>query len=86
MTRVKYVGIDDWNRPIFRDIREDKNEFYGSADLLFSFDATEADVLKEVTAKDLCYFGTSFGCEPCGTPAEVEIVSNPRLMMWKMKG
>jgi hypothetical protein len=75
--KVKLIGIDSWNRPVFRDIREDKNEFYGSVDILCDFSDTETDILEKVTAKDLCYFGTSFGCEPDGDPAEVEIVPNP---------
>jgi len=65
--KVMFEGVDSWNRPVFKSINN-KNRF-GSVDKLFSHDYTEANVLKEVTKADLCFFGTSFGCEPMGSPA-----------------
>lgn len=63
--RLKFVGIDYWNRPVFKV--PDKREYYGSVDILFSEGATEAEVLKKVDTYNLCYFGNSFGCEPMGS-------------------
>jgi hypothetical protein len=70
-TRVRFKGVDSWNRPVFID--DDKN-FYGSTDILFSYGASESEVLDKVTNSDLTYFGRSFGCEPLGSPCNVEIV------------
>jgi len=63
--KLQFVGIDSWNRPVFRDPNEKK--YFGDVCNLFGDDATEADVLKKVTIYDLCYFGEYFGCEPMGT-------------------
>lgn len=71
---VKYVGIDGWNRPIFRAA---KSEFYGATDILFDRDATEEEVLARVTEADLTYFGSKFGCEPMGTPAGNVVIVRP---------
>lgn len=64
---VVFQGIDSFNRPVFKDI--ESRDRYGSCDKLFSDDATEDEVLKEVTEEDLLFFGLKFGCEPMGTPA-----------------
>jgi len=63
--RLKFVGIDNWNRPIWR--APDQKAYYGSVNELFSYGATEQEVLKKVDTFELCYFGTHFGCEPMGT-------------------
>lgn len=64
---VKLIGIDSWNRPIFK--WNEGKEYYGSTDKLFSLDASEESILEEVTEEDLTYFGGRFGCEPMGSPA-----------------
>jgi len=61
---VRFEGIDDFNRPIFKSIQF-RNRF-GSVNKLFDYGATEEEVLKTITEADLCYFGTSFNCEPMG--------------------
>jgi len=71
---VKFQGVDSWNRPVFQynsspDGNRRHNEFYGATDVLFDYDATEAEVLARVTEADLTYFGSRFGCEPMGSPA-----------------
>lgn len=66
--KVKFVGIDSFNRPIFRSIDFPRNHF-GATDVLFSFEADENEVLSRISAKDLTYFGNKFDCEPMGTPA-----------------
>lgn len=63
---LQFVGIDSWNRPIFRSKVRPKMH-YGCCEILFSCDATEKEVAEKVTEADILYFGTSFGCEPEGT-------------------
>lgn len=64
--RVKFKGIDRFNRPVFKSL-DKQRRFYGSVHKLFSYDATEKEVLSKVSEDDLCYFGSQFGCEPYGT-------------------
>ena len=71
-TKVFFVGVDNWSRPVFKAV--DCKEYYGSTDDLFSYGATEKEVLGHVTASDLLYFGRHFNCEPEGTKADVKIV------------
>jgi hypothetical protein len=63
--KLVFKGIDNWNRPVWKDPEE--SIFFGSVDELFSWGATEEEVLKKVDIYNLCYFGTKFGCEPMGT-------------------
>lgn len=77
MTKVKFHGIDGFNRAVFKEVREDKKHFYyGRTFGLFSYHATEQEVLESVKDEELTYFGRSFGCEPMGTPKEVTIIRN----------
>lgn len=72
---LTFAGVDDWNRPIFK--RVDKKQYFGDTDHLFSWGASEEEVMKFYEGKDLhqclCYFGTSFGCEPSGTSIRKDI-------------
>lgn len=78
MEKVKFAGIDSWNRPVFKSLDKPKH-FYGDVHTLFSYGATEAEVLELVTADNLCYFGSKFDCEPYGTPApNLEIVKEAK--------
>lgn len=70
MEKIKFYGIDRFNRPVFKSLDGGKAKFYGDVHNLFSYEATEAEVLAKVTVNDLCYFGSYFECEPYGTPAE----------------
>lgn len=63
--RLIFRGIDNWNRPVWK--APDIKAYYGSTTELFSFGATEEEVLKKVTTYDLCYFGDHFDCEPMGS-------------------
>jgi hypothetical protein len=65
MVIVDFEGIDDFNRPVFKEIKS-KNR-YGSVDILFPYWESKESVLKKISEKDLCFFGTTFGCEPMGT-------------------
>lgn len=70
--KLKFKGIDDWNRPVFKDI--EKKQYYGSTDILFSYNATEKEVMEEVNRKEqLTWFGSSFGCEPMGCRIKEEV-------------
>ena len=62
-TELKFEGIDNWNRPIFKDLN---NNRYGSVCTLFRFTATYEDVIKKLSVFNLSYFGKTFGCEPFG--------------------
>lgn len=70
-----FKGVDDWNRPVFK--RVDKNQYFGDTDNLFSWGASKEEVMGFYKDKDLhnhlCYFGTSFGCEPSGTSIRKDI-------------
>ncbi len=78
MRNVKFAGIDSWNRPIFKE--EGVNNYYGSTDILFNYSQTEDVVLEKVSEKDLTFFGSSFGCEPIGSPvSDIVIVPQARI-------
>lgn len=66
IVNIKFKGIDDWNRPVFKDII--RALYFGSVKTLFNDNATENEVLKYLkdNMKELEYFGDSFGCEPHG--------------------
>lgn len=76
MINVQFVGIDSFNRPIFKSVTDKAH--YGSTEKLFSLDAQETEVLSTISVNDLEYFGSSFGCEPMGTPPsrELQIVAS----------
>lgn len=67
--RIKFAGIDDWNRPVFKSL-DKKSHFYGCTYKLFQYWAKESEVLRTVDEDDLCYFGSRFNCEPYGTLVE----------------
>jgi hypothetical protein len=71
MKKVKFFGIDSWNRPIFKAI--DEKKFFGSTDILFNYGATKEEVLSKIKDTDLFFFGNKFDCEPWGTDCCVEI-------------
>jgi hypothetical protein len=72
MILVKFVGIDYWSRPVFKNT--EGKDHYGSTEILFAENATEQEVLKVISETDLLYFGNSFGCEPMGT-----VISNIKI-------
>lgn len=76
---IKFVGIDYWNRPVFKSL-DKRMQFYGSVHKLFPAGATETEVLEKVTEKDLCFFGNKFNCEPWGTPTgELKIIKKENI-------
>lgn len=67
---IKFIGIDDFNHPVYRVV--DKPIYLGSTEILFSFDAkkeTVNDYFKN-NLQELEYFGNSFNCEPNGGKLE----------------
>ena len=76
--RLKFKGIDDWNRPVFMD---DNSRYFGDTDHLFDYTASKDDVLNFYRNMPLnnciCYFGQQFGCEPMG----IEIKSNVKIIL-----
>lgn len=73
--KIKFKGIDGWNRPVFKTL-EAPYRYFGSVTTLFDYGVTEDDVLKKIDEDDLVYFGNSFDCEPMGTDSgNIEIVS-----------
>lgn len=65
---IEFVGISSWNHAIFKSI-DKPYRFYGSTCTLFDDGDTEEKVLSQLDEDSLCYFGSSFGCEPMGTTA-----------------
>lgn len=67
--QIRFYGIDSWNRPVFKSVKH--HNYFGSVNKLCS-NIKEAEL---VTEFDLCFFGSSFDCEPMGTPAtNIEII------------
>lgn len=75
--RLRFKGVDDWNRPVFVD---DNGNFFGDTDHLFGYGTSREEVLdfyKDMTLNNyISYFGRQFGCEPMGDSigADVKIV------------
>ena len=69
IVNIKFRGIDDWNRPVFKDIT--RSIYFGDVNKLWVYDELGEDnslvnaYYKEHT-EALEYFGDSFNCEPHG--------------------
>lgn len=62
---LKFRGIDDWNRPVFKDV--DSSIYFGCTEKLFDWNADEKEVIEYFKENPhLEYFGSSFNCEPNG--------------------
>lgn len=77
--KVYFVGVDYWNRPTFREIRDGKrlNRYYCDVFKLFDYGTSEDEVLKWYTAvgtSNIVYKGSMFVSEPDGGTANVEII------------
>lgn len=66
MINIKFKGIDDWNRPVFKDV--DSSTYYGSTRTLFGWADPKEKIIEYFKSNmdELEYFGSSFGCEPNG--------------------
>ena len=60
---VKFVGIDYWNRPLFKSAL---GSYFGSLDKLFSEGTTKETVAETISERDLVYFGTDPDDDPMG--------------------
>lgn len=77
--QVKYKGIDDWSRPIFKDISA--SNYFGSCNYLFpnrTIAPRNADIeivtFFRENIGELEFFGNRFNCEPMGgMPDNVEL-------------
>lgn len=83
-TLISFVGIDSWNRPVFKDIVS-PHKYFGSVNTLFDDDAKEDEVVNyfKDSVSELEYFGAYFGCEPHGGLKEgtkLEIVLNKKVL------
>lgn len=69
---IKFVGIDDWNRPIFKVL--EKNYYLSDVGNLFNYGTTEKQIkefYKDVELnKYLTYHGSKFDSEPMGCRLE----------------
>ena len=50
--RLKFKGIDDWNRPVFMD---DNGRYFGDTDHLFDYAANKDDVLNFYAYSVYCF-------------------------------
>lgn len=65
---VKFVGIDSWNRPVFKQV--DDKKYFGSTCNLYGYGEEEKCIefySNNENLNSLVYFGSSFDCEPMGT-------------------
>lgn len=63
--KIKFVGIDSWNRPIYKDVNS--RTYFGATNALFGYD--EEDLAQQYInehIEELTYFGQHFDCEPMG--------------------
>lgn len=63
---IKFRGIDDFNRPVFKDV--DSSTYYGSTITLYGWDEPAEKIVEHFKSNidELEYFGSRFGCEPNG--------------------
>lgn len=61
---LKYVGIDYWSKPMFKD---KKGFWFCCLDKLFLDNATFEEVTEKVTEVDIVYHGTDPEDDPMGT-------------------
>ncbi len=77
---IKFVGIDSWNRPVYKDVNT--TIYYGSVHTLFpnkniAPNNTPAEINEyfKKNIEELEYFGVQFDCEPNGgMPAHYKLV------------
>lgn len=63
---IKFRGIDDFNRPVYKDIKS--NTYFGSTEKLFylSTPTKEINDYFSENMDKLEFFGLKFNCEPIG--------------------
>jgi len=80
--QLKFKGVDDWNRPVFKCIDERyKSLYFGDVNKLWSWEHPPKDIVEyyQKNVGALEYFGDHFGCEPHGgmpfTNLQLEIIN-----------
>lgn len=73
---LKYVHIDYWSRPLFKD---QFGNYFGALNKLFQDGSTFEDVTCQedsqfVDKYDICYFGREIDGDPMGTPMKPETI------------
>lgn len=63
---LKFRGIDDWNRPVFKDM--DSSLHFGDVNKLWGWEDDKKDIQEYYKNHpfSLEYFGDKFNCEPHG--------------------
>lgn len=59
--QLKYVGLDNFNRPVFKD---KSAHFYGSVDVLFSSETSPEKIINALSPHNICYFGKNLIVNP----------------------
>ena len=67
--RIKFKGVDSFNRPIFKPI--DRDLYFGSTSQLFSQNDSPQYIIDNIKLDELVYFGDKFDCEPDGDKLNV---------------
>ena len=75
--KIYFAGVDDWNRPTFREVL-DKKRYYCDIYKLFDYNATEETITawySLVGVAGIVFKGNKFDAEPLGTRYNVELVT-----------
>ncbi len=69
--KIKFVGLDDWNRPVFVTVETQRKYYFGDVNKLWKFkelgnNNENVNKYYKENIGALEYFGTSFNCEPMG--------------------
>ena len=72
--KIKFRGLDDWYRPIYKVLVE-LPYYIGSTNKLFDYadPVSKIDDYFEKHPEELVYFGEHFNCEPMGQPLADDI-------------
>lgn len=69
--KIKFVTIDDWNRPIFKPIDESKHYYLSDVNNLFDYNTTEKQIKQFYEVDNLeeiiTYHGRSIDTDPQGS-------------------
>jgi hypothetical protein len=71
---LKYINIDFWSRPMFKDNR---GNYFCCLDKLFPDGTTFEEVTKTVSESDIVYHGREYDDDPMGTtinPDKIKLV------------
>lgn len=75
--KIYFAGVDDWNRPTFREVLDNKR-YYCDIYKLFDYNTTEETITawySLVGVAGIVFKGNNFDAEPLGTRYNVELVT-----------